>query len=366
MPQRIEETACIQCGLPIVQNDLVGFIVQGEFRGHSQIVPVHQTCTAWRWAEARSKTGQKPGTEDERLTALEDTFRQLAVGLAALEPARLHGAIQQLDRLAEAFGAHNHLFPDPIPGPAGQTGPVGERGLPGPKGETGPQGLQGIPGPAGDKGAVGPKGNDGTPGRQGLPGHKGEPGEKGIPGIQGIPGERGPMGYRGEPGIPGLKGDTGPRGLSGDQGKTGTEGKAGPPGPPGLSGDRGQRGERGEAGEKGGIGGPGIPGPPGPPGAIPATWASQVQDVMATVSAALIQRVQALERVVGNPTLFRPRPAMPEPGKELVGVIFCPHCHRPYDLQLDCKAEGTVRATVSCECGQSMEVTVAGVQARHE
>lgn len=55
-------------------------------------------------------------------------------------------------------------IPDPIPGPQGPKGDVGDTGPQGPAGATGPVGQQGATGPQGPVGATGPQGAKGDPG----------------------------------------------------------------------------------------------------------------------------------------------------------------------------------------------------------
>jgi hypothetical protein len=79
----------------------------------------------------------------------------------------------------------------------------------------------------------------------------------------------------------------------------------------------------------------------------------------------MLDRVEKLEQVVRNPVLFRPAfhdDARRQPGN-LVGIIFCSGCGRPYDLQLHCRVpDEATRATVSCPgCGHATEVTTREV-----
>jgi subtilisin-like proprotein convertase family protein len=73
----------------------------------------------------------------------------------------------------------------------------------------------------------------------------GPAGASGPPGERGADGAQGPRGEPGPPGIPGLAGEPGPAGPAGPQGEPGP---AGPPGPPGLQGEPGPEGERGPPG----------------------------------------------------------------------------------------------------------------------
>ena len=93
-----------------------------------------------------------------------------------------------------------------------KTNPKGSIGVPGPKGDVGPQGERGLQGAPGPKGDVGPQGERGL---QGVPGLQGERGLQGVPGLQG---------ERGLQGEPGPKGDSGTRGLQGAQGSAGEVG----------------------------------------------------------------------------------------------------------------------------------------------
>jgi hypothetical protein len=93
----------------------------------------------------------------------------------------------------------------PVPGPQGETGPMGPEGPQGVTGETGPQG------PKGDTGATGPKGDTGATGATGP---------KGADST--VPGPQGPKGDTGATGPQGPKGDTGSQGPQGEPGKDGT------------------------------------------------------------------------------------------------------------------------------------------------
>ncbi|KAJ3609169.1 hypothetical protein NHX12_023693 [Muraenolepis orangiensis] len=153
----------------------------------------------------------------------------------------------------------------------GVSGPPG-RGLPGPKGETGPVGPSGhvgepgvgITGPKGDRGNQGPVGPPGVTG-EGYPGPQGLPGLPGVIGDQlGLLGQKGSVGLTGPTGQPGLPGE----GIQGPKGEPGFQGSMGPRGPPGhgLPGEKGDRGTPGERGRKGDLGGFGEPGTPGTTG----------------------------------------------------------------------------------------------------
>jgi hypothetical protein len=85
-------------------------------------------------------------------------------------------------------------------------GPMGEQGAPGDRG------VDGAPGPVGEKGAVGDRGADGAPGPRGA---------DGIPGPRG---EIGPAGPAGEKGADGLPGPSGEKGLDGAPGRDGRDG----------------------------------------------------------------------------------------------------------------------------------------------
>ena len=110
------------------------------------------------------------------------------------------------------------------------------------------QELQNIaltPGPKGDKGETGERGLIGPQGPQGLTGEQGPRGETGQQGLQGI---QGPIGPKGETGERGPQGDTGPIGQTGPAGPTGQQGPIGLTGPKGDIGPIGPRGENGRDG----------------------------------------------------------------------------------------------------------------------
>lgn len=73
--------------------------------------------------------------------------------------------------------------------------------VPGPAGETGEQGPRGLMGETGAQGPIGPIGPQGIPGLFGPTGETGEQGPTGPQGAQGEPGATGPQGAQGEPGV---------------------------------------------------------------------------------------------------------------------------------------------------------------------
>jgi hypothetical protein len=77
---------------------------------------------------------------------------------------------------------------EPLPGPAGKTGPAGATGPSGPAGATGPKGEKGDPGPTGPAGAEGAPGDPGAQGPQGDPGPAGPSGATGPQGPAGVDG----------------------------------------------------------------------------------------------------------------------------------------------------------------------------------
>ncbi len=79
-------------------------------------------------------------------------------------------------------------------GPAGPTGPAGEKGDTGPAGPKGDAGAQGPTGAKGDTGAQGPTGPKGDTGAQGAAGAKGDTGPQGPAGAKGDTGATGPAG----------------------------------------------------------------------------------------------------------------------------------------------------------------------------
>ncbi len=115
-------------------------------------------------------------------------------------------------------------------GPAGPTGPAGEKGDTGPAGPKGDAGAQGPTGAKGDTGAQGPTGPKGDTGAQGPTGPKGDTGAQGPIGPKGDTGAQGPTGPKGDTGA---QGPTGPKGDTGAQGAAGAKGDTGATGPAG-------------------------------------------------------------------------------------------------------------------------------------
>lgn len=363
MPQPLTDLACTLCGQPFAETDVLVPYVQGQYHNRPQTVPIHFACSAFKWVETRSKAGREPATTGERLTVLEDGLQQLAAGLAALQPADLGRLAQKFDAALLEFHALQPPVPEPLPGPPGPPGPIGPPGGRGPKGDTGPPGPPGTRGETGPAGASGPQGPAGGTGRAGDRGPVGETGAPGAKGERGPIGERGPAGAQGEVGQRGAPGPQGPVGLPGAVGATGQPGTTGYAGPLGAAGPPGPPGPKGEKGE--GIPGPsGPPGAPGPPGAVTAAWQSQVAEAISLASQGLMQRVQGLERIVASPAIFHPREATPDHGVRLWGVVFCPACNRPYDLQMDCHLGQSIDASLRCDCGCEITVTTNGAHRR--
>jgi Collagen triple helix repeat (20 copies) len=105
--------------------------------------------------------------------------------------------------------------------------------------------------PAGTPGPTGQQGEDGPRGLRGFPGEEGATGADGEQGLQGEQGNTGARGARGEQGEPGERGATGAQGTQGETGERGARGERGAQGPEGEPGERGARGARGEAGASG-------------------------------------------------------------------------------------------------------------------
>jgi hypothetical protein len=150
-----------------------------------------------------------------------------------------------------------------VQGPAGETGPQGEKGD---KGDTGPQGEKGDTGETGPQGEKGDTGDTGPQGEKGDTGETGPQGEKGDTGDTGPQGEKGDKGDTGPQGEKGDKGDTGPQGEKGDKGDTGPQGEKGDKGDTGPQGEKGDTGDTGPQGEKGDKGDTGPQGPAGSAG----------------------------------------------------------------------------------------------------
>ena len=182
--------------------------------------------------------------------------------------------IAELVYFADGQTFQDKLDNGTLKGPAGATGPQGQKGATGPAGAQGPAGATGPQGPAGEKGAQGPTGPQGAAGTPGSLWYTGT----GITGTSttatvfsgsGVSSARvndlylntstgyvykctvagaasaakwiylcSVKGPKGDAGAAGAKGATGAQGPQGPAGPTGPAGATGPQGPAGKDGGR--------------------------------------------------------------------------------------------------------------------------------
>lgn len=133
-------------------------------------------------------------TQTQVVTDQRDATAAQAQGLAA----QIKIACQQGSLPQSLCVAGEKVAADPVPGPAGATGPRGAQG----DSVIGPQGLPGAQGPIGPVGPQGEQGPQGVAGAQGDTGTSGTDGQAGAQGQQGDSGQQGPIGPAGQNGSP--------------------------------------------------------------------------------------------------------------------------------------------------------------------
>lgn len=141
---------------------------------------------------------ERAGTVPRRLVAVLAGVWLVSMVAVVWVLVSQHGTITDLTGQAQANATTSQRLADqvralgatpvvqPVPGPAGATGPAGPQGA---KGDTGPAGATGAPGPSGAPGPAGPAGAAGSTGPQGDPGPTGPQGEQGPAGQDGADGQ---------------------------------------------------------------------------------------------------------------------------------------------------------------------------------